>query len=100
MNASHFEFRAKGKFYDYVVDPPFLTDLEKMERMFAGLDIEYDFQDSAFELTIDPRLTTVNWELLFSNDLNLWNPFLTSDPEVTFNEITGATSLSIDPVAE
>jgi len=79
------------------VDPPFLTDLEKMERMFDGLDIDYDFQDSAFELTIDPRLTSVSWNLLFSNDLNLWDHFLLSDPEVTFNEITGATRLSVDP---
>jgi N-sulfoglucosamine sulfohydrolase len=80
------------------VDPPILTDLEKMERMFADLDIVYDFQDSAFDLTLDPRLSAVSWDLLFSNDLNLWDHFLLSDSEVTFNEITGTTSLSIDPV--
>ena len=80
-------------------DPPFLTDLEKIERMFAGLDIDYNDQDSAFELTIDPRLTTVNWELLFSNDLNLWDPFQLADSAVTFNDITGATKLSVNPDA-
>ena len=81
------------------VDPPFLSDLAKMERMFADLDIEYDFQNSTFDLTIDPRLTAISWDMLFSNDLNLWDHFLLSDPEVTFNEITGATRLSIDPVS-
>jgi N-sulfoglucosamine sulfohydrolase len=78
------------------VNPPVISDLEKMERMFAGLDIEYDFDDSAFDLTIDPRLTAISWELLYSNNLGLWQSYFLTDPEVAFNEITGVSRLSIE----
>jgi hypothetical protein len=55
-------------------------------------------KDSAFQLAVDPRIPGVDWTLLFSNNLSIWQSHPLSDPAVTFDEITGAIRFPVDPV--
>ncbi len=67
-----------------------------MERMFEELDIEFDESDFAFQLLLDLRIPVIGRDLKFSEDLNNWNWPSLNDYSVSFNEVTGLTSLQVE----
>lgn len=67
-----------------------------MERMFEELDIEFDESDFAFQLLLDLRIPVIGRDLKFSEDLNNWNWSSLNDYSVSFNEVTGLTSLQVE----
>ena len=64
------------------LDPPFLSDLDKIERMIARLKIDIDPVNSTYQIAIDPRLDSVVWELMVSENLQDWDSFALTDPDV------------------
>ncbi|MBH53604.1 MAG: hypothetical protein CMI18_04575 [Opitutaceae bacterium] len=64
--------------------------------MFEELDIEFDESDFAFQLLLDLRIPVIGRDLKFSEDLNNWNWPSLNDYSVSFNEVTGLTSLQVE----
>jgi hypothetical protein len=76
------------------LNPPVVSESTKLQRMMD--DLRIDVVPPRFRLAVDPRLTETTWECLLSTNLLTWDSRLLTDPNVSYDPITGRVEVHID----